>query len=83
MVSEMRVPSSSSSESSGLLATEYTRRGAHGHADGIKIGRTDGDGLDPHALLDMGVLGVVGILALQDLLATECVDKSGTAWREC
>lgn len=38
--------------------------------------RTDSDGLDPYALLDMRIGRVVGFLALQDLAAAEGVDES-------
>lgn len=42
--------------------------------------RTNGDGLDPDALLDMRISIVVGVLALQDLLSAEGVDEGCAAW---
>jgi hypothetical protein len=41
---------------------------------------TDSNGLDADALLEVGIGGIVSILALQDLLATESVDKSCAAY---
>lgn len=37
---------------------------------------TDGDGLDADTLLQVGVLRIISVLALQNLLAAESVDKS-------
>jgi hypothetical protein len=36
---------------------------------------TDSDGLDANALLDVSVLSIIGLLALQHLLSAESVDK--------
>lgn len=41
--------------------------------------RTDGDGLDLNALLDVRYGRVVRLLVLEDLLATEGVDECGPA----
>ena len=46
---------------------------------GAGVGRhTNGDGLDADTLLEVGIGCVVGILALQNLLATEGVHKGCT-----
>ncbi len=42
--------------------------------------RTDGDGLDLDAVLDMGGIRVVGFLVRQDSLTAEGVHKGGPAW---
>lgn len=72
MVSEMRVPSSSSS-------ARKSQRACH---DGIRMAmmatarpRTNCDGLDLNTLLDMRGGWVVGVLVSEDLLAAEGVDK--------
>jgi hypothetical protein len=36
---------------------------------------TNSDGLDADALLDVSVLGIIGLLALQHLLSAESVDE--------
>lgn len=41
--------------------------------------RTNGHGLDLDALLDMGAVGVVGVLVADHRLSTESVDKGGPA----
>lgn len=41
--------------------------------------RTDGDGLDLNALLNVGGGGIVGVLVREHGLATECVDEGGPA----
>jgi hypothetical protein len=43
--------------------------------------RTDGDGLDLDAFLDMGSAGVVGLLVRENGLAAESVDEGGPACR--
>jgi hypothetical protein len=70
MVSEMRVPSSSSSERCQLEALVCT----------LPRLRTDCDGLDLDALLDVGGAGVVRLLVLKDRLAAEGVDERCAAW---
>lgn len=42
---------------------------------------TDGHGLDLDAVLDMGAVGVVGVLVADHRLAAEGVDESGPAWK--
>jgi hypothetical protein len=66
MVSEMRVPSSSSSGTgSANCAANDNPLSRH----------TDGDGLDLDALLNVCRGGVVRLLMLEDLLATESVHE--------
>jgi hypothetical protein len=36
---------------------------------------TDSDGLDANTLLDVGMLCIIGLLALQHLLSAESVDE--------
>lgn len=55
MVSETRVPSSSNSNSAKPSTALFREVQIIAH--------TDGDRLDPDSLFDVGVLGVVGILA--------------------
>ena len=79
MVRAMRTPSSSSSAGGG-------ERGWHG----LDFGRTNVDGLDSDALLDVGGLGVVVDLVLEHAGLAERVDERGAArargawvgWRE-
>jgi hypothetical protein len=66
----MRVPSSSSSRSESfslIAAAAYDQL------------RTDGDRLNLDAILEMRVRWVISILALEDFLAAQCVDKGGSA----
>ena len=72
MVREIRVPSSSSSNSTMVSGNSI-------RVDGPSL--TDGDGLYPDTLLGMRVGRVVGILMVEDLLTTEGVDEGGSAWR--
>lgn len=44
--------------------------------------RTNGDGLDFDAILDVGHGGVVGVLVVEDALAAEGVDEGCAAWRD-
>ncbi len=44
--------------------------------------RTDGDGLNLDALLNMGGGSVVGLLVAEDGLAAESVDEGGATWRK-
>lgn len=48
---------------------------------GGRIQLTDSHGLDTDTLLKVGIGSIVGILALQNLLATESVDKSCSTCR--
>jgi hypothetical protein len=41
--------------------------------------RTDGDGLDLDTVFDVSIVGIIGILVLEDVLAAEGVDKGSTA----
>jgi hypothetical protein len=41
--------------------------------------RTNGDGLDLDAILDVGTIGIVRLLVRQDALAAEGVDEGGSA----
>lgn len=69
MVREIRVPSSSSSSSA--RKSESTRI-----VYVIQDERpTNCDGFDPHTLFDVCVFGIISILVLEDLLATEGVDE--------
>lgn len=45
----------------------------------VYVMRTNGDGLDPDALLEVCVGGVIGVLWLKDLLPAEGVDKGGSS----
>lgn len=75
MVSEIRVPSSSSSSSNQVVSSCQKRDwGVCGSSS-----RTDGKGLDLDALLDVRVGSIVGFLVLEDRLAAEGVDKGGPA----
>jgi hypothetical protein len=71
MVREIRVPSSSNSSS-----VEDRWVSIHERLPGGDSQLTDGDGLDADTLLDVSVFSIVGILALQNLLAAESVDES-------
>jgi hypothetical protein len=73
MVREIRVPSSSSS------ASRAKRQKLQKHKC-LTVQHTDSNGLDPYTLLDMGILGIVGILAEQNLLAAQRVHEGGTPW---
>jgi hypothetical protein len=79
-VSEMRVPSSSSSrerQSAHMFLPPSSKRAS--------CQRTDGDGLDLDALLDMGCVGIIRILVLEDLLPAQRVHEGGpacVAWSE-
>lgn len=42
--------------------------------------RTNCDGLDLDALLDVGGRGIIGVLMGENLFAAEGVDEGGTAW---
>lgn len=42
--------------------------------------RTDCHGLDLDAVLDMGAVGVIGVLVADNRLAAESVDEGGSAW---
>jgi hypothetical protein len=70
MVREIRVPSSSNSSS-----VEDRWVSIHERLSGGDSQLTDGDGLDADTLLDVSVFSIVGILALQNLLAAESVDE--------
>ncbi len=39
--------------------------------------RTDGDGLNLDAVFDVSIVGIIGILVLENVLAAEGVDKGG------
>jgi hypothetical protein len=69
MVSEMRVPSSSSSALVSLVgwSLQWT-----------SCTRTDSDGLDLNALLDMGSGWIVGILVVEDSFPAEGIDESSS-----
>lgn len=69
MVREMRVPSSSNSNSTPVLMIVL-----YGEISAI---RTDGDGLDSDALLEVCISRVIGVLALEDFLSAEGVDEGG------
>jgi hypothetical protein len=45
----------------------------------VLLMRTDGHGLDLDAVLDMGAVGVVGVLVADHRLSTEGVDEGGPA----
>lgn len=45
--------------------------------------RTDCDGLNLDAVLDVGIVGIIGVLVLEDVLTAEGVDKGGAAWVRC
>lgn len=42
--------------------------------------RTNGHGLDLDAVLDMGAVGVIGVLVADHRLSAESVDEGGPAW---
>lgn len=48
---------------------------------GVRFQLTDSHGLDADTLLKVGIGSIIGILALQDLLSAESVDKSCAACR--
>lgn len=73
MVREIRVPSSSNSSSGMNISVCGNGIGA--------TPPTDGHGLDLDAILDVGAIGVVGVLVGDDGLAAESVDKGGSTWR--
>ena len=75
MVSEMRVPSSSNSSSRHHVSETLVFQGFQPH----RFVRTDCDWFDPHTLLQVRICGIVSILALQDLPATQCVDEGSPA----
>jgi hypothetical protein len=46
----------------------------------VKLGlRTNGDGLDSDAFLEVGIRRVIGIFSCEDLLSTERVHKGGSS----
>lgn len=72
MVSEMRVPSSSSSSSDEIESVKvFLARVASARPP------TNGDGLDLDALLDVCDICVVRLLVLEHLLAAERVHEGG------
>lgn len=75
MVSEMRVPSSSSSSSNGAVS------GCPAKEWGVSssTSRTNRKRLDLDALFDVRVGSIVGFLMLEDRLAAERVDEGGPA----
>lgn len=73
MVSEMRVPSSSSSSSDKIESVNYSL--VHALSTPAPRAPTNCDGLDLHALLDMGDRRVIRVLVLQNLLAAQSVDE--------
>ena len=74
MVKEMRVPSSSNSSSrSGQLIGYDSKR------DRTRM-RTNSDGLDLDAFLDVSAGGIFRFLVSEHRLAAECVDEGGPAW---
>ena len=42
-----------------------------------RVERTDSDGLDAHALLDVGIGGIIGVFPVQDSLIAKGIDESG------
>lgn len=73
MVREMRVPSSSSSNSAVGVSGNREKQGRWAQP------HTDGNGLDLDAILNVGAIGVVRLLVGKDGLATERVDKGSSA----
>jgi hypothetical protein len=69
MVREMRVPSSSSSNSVDRWLRQVIR------FDNVEAARelTNGDWLNPDAFLKMCIRGIVSIFTLEDLLAAKSV----------
>lgn len=78
MVREMRVPSSSSSNSVADSQHVYFEE----LAVETPIELTNCDGLYPDALFNVRIGGIVGVLAGQDVLAAEGVDKCCSACEE-
>lgn len=76
MVREIRVPSSSSSSSARPGQLSLVPLGVE-----VVLIHTDGHGLDLDAVLDMGAVGVVGVLVADHRLAAEGVDEGGPAWK--
>ena len=76
MVSEMRVPSSSSSSSVGHVRNPWVQ--GPGRISARK--HTDGEGLDLDAVLDVRGRRIVRLLVGQDRLAAERVHEGGPAW---
>lgn len=74
MVKEMRVPSSSSSSSDLSRQPDVNIREPQAPS------RTNSDGLDLDAILDVNIGGIVRVLVLEDIFATERVDKCSTAY---
>lgn len=72
MVKEMRVPSSSSSSSRHVLEMWQCEPGL------FRSYRTDCDGLDLDTVFDVGIMGVIRILVLENVLAAKGVDKGST-----
>lgn len=69
MVKEMRVPSSSSSNS-------RQNREQLLHLVMIEVCiRTNSDWLDPDTLFNVCILGIIGVFALENFPSTESVDK--------
>lgn len=71
MVRDIRVPSSSSSNSA---ESQFNIRSQKA---GIWTARTNCDGLDADSFFDVSVGGIIGVLALEDLLSAESVDERG------
>lgn len=77
MVSEIRVPSSSSSSSDGAISETHTKN----QSMCSPKSRTNRKGLDLDALLNVRVGSIVGFLMLENRLAAERVDEGGSACR--
>lgn len=72
MVSEMRVPSSSSSSSTQMAVSWFPSQTRHPNYHQLL---TDSVWLNANALLQVSVGWVVGILSLKDLLPAKSVDE--------
>ena len=82
MVSDIRVPSSSSSSSTACPGQPHRSSEGEGKGRLIERAHTDGDRFDSDALLEMGVGGIVGVLGLQHSLAAQSVNEGSAALME-